>query len=131
MHAHAADLRSEVLKERGRGGRDRAAADAFVAAVARDWRSAPPGWLDAVDTALCAYAEKLTRAPWSMREADVEALRVAGLDDPGIHDAIQVVSYFNYVNRVADAVHVDLEPEMPPYPDVPAAGGGDALGDPD
>ncbi len=43
------------------------------------------------------------------------ALRAAGFDDVAIHDAIQVVGYFNYVNRVADAVHVDLEPEMPPY----------------
>ena len=23
----------------------------------------------------------------------------------------------NYINRVADAVHVELEPEMPSYPD--------------
>jgi alkylhydroperoxidase family enzyme len=44
-------------------------------------------------------------------------LRALGLDDRAIHDAIQVVAYFNYINRVADAVHVDLEPEMEPYPD--------------
>lgn len=52
-----------------------------------------------------------------MREADVEALRAVGLDDATIHDAIQVISYFNYINRVADAVRVELEPEMPPYPE--------------
>ncbi len=51
-----------------------------------------------------------------MTELDVEALRNAGFDDVGIHDAIQVVSYFNYINRVADAVHVEMEPEMDPYP---------------
>lgn len=51
-----------------------------------------------------------------MKEADLDALRRVGLDDLEIHDAIQVVSYFNYINRLADAVHVDLEPEMPPYP---------------
>ncbi len=51
-----------------------------------------------------------------MTEADVETLRAVGFDDVAIHDAIQVVSYFNYINRVADAIHVDLEPEMPPYP---------------
>jgi hypothetical protein len=27
-----------------------------------------------------------------------------------------VIAYFNYINRVADALHVDLEPDMPPYP---------------
>lgn len=52
-----------------------------------------------------------------MSLADVEALRAVGLDDVAIHDAIQVISYFNYINRVADAVHVELEPEMPPYPE--------------
>ncbi len=51
-----------------------------------------------------------------MSEADVLALRGFGFDDVTIHDAIQVVGYFNYVNRIADAVHVDLEPEMPPDP---------------
>ncbi len=52
-----------------------------------------------------------------MLEADVARLRAEGLDDVQIHDAIEVVSYFNYINRVADAAHVDLEPEMEPYPD--------------
>ena len=51
-----------------------------------------------------------------MSREDVDALRSAGFDDTAIHDAIQVVAYFNYINRVADAVHVELEPEMPPYP---------------
>lgn len=79
-----------------------------------DWRTA--GLPDA-DQALCRYAEKLTRDPASMTEADVDVLRQAGFDDVAIHDAIQVISYFNYINRVADAIHVDLEPEMPPYPE--------------
>jgi alkylhydroperoxidase family enzyme len=56
-----------------------------------------------------------------MSAADVAALRAVGFDDVAIHDAIQVISYFNYINRVADAVHVDLEPEMPPYPREPLA----------
>jgi alkylhydroperoxidase family enzyme len=34
-----------------------------------------------------------------------------GLDDVAIHDAIQVIAYFNYVNRVADAVGISDEPE--------------------
>ncbi len=83
-------------------------------AVLEDWRAAP---LAGVDRALCAYAEKLTRTPAAMTAADADALRAQGLDDVAIHDCIQVVSYFNYINRIADAVHVDLEPEMPPYPE--------------
>jgi len=65
---------------------------------------------------LCEYAEKLTLRPAEMKREDVERLRSAGFDDPSIHQAIQVVSYFNYINRVADAIHVDIEPDMDPYP---------------
>ena len=52
-----------------------------------------------------------------MTEADVSAMRVAGFDDVAVHDAVQVIGYFNYINRIADAIHVDLEPEMAPYPE--------------
>ncbi len=79
------------------------------------------GWRTAVlrpeDRALCDYAEKLTLVPRQMGAADIERLRAAGFDDHAIHDAIQVTSYFNYINRVADAMHVELEPGMEPYPD--------------
>jgi len=78
-----------------------------------DWRRAD---LDPLELALCGYAEKLTLTPQAMTEEDVEDLRAAGLEDVAIHDLIQVTAYFNYINRVADAIHVDLEPEMPPYP---------------
>lgn len=77
-----------------------------------DWRTAG---FDAADKALCAYAEKLTSTPPAMTEADLEALREAGFTEVALHDAVQVIAYFNYINRIADAVHVDLEPEMPPY----------------
>ena len=51
-----------------------------------------------------------------MTRHDVETLREAGFDDRAISDAVQVVSYFNYINRVADALGVDLEEWMPPHP---------------
>ena len=88
--------------------------DHFLEAVASNWRDAS---LDDVDLALCAYVEKLTLRPGDMTETDVQRLRDLGLSDEAIHDVIQVASYFNYINRVADAVHVDLEPEMKPYPE--------------
>lgn len=86
---------------------------AYAESVILDWRAAG---LDAVDLALCAYAEKLTCTPAEMTEFDVQQLRDQGLSDVAIHDAIQVIAYFNYINRIADAVHVELEPEMAPYP---------------
>ncbi len=61
--------------------------------------------------ALCAFAVKLTREPASVGRDDIEALRPHGLDDAAIHDAIQVIAYFNYINRVADAVGIEDEPE--------------------
>ena len=85
---------------------DEAAADRWVEAVARGWREAE---LDEVDAALCAFADKLTQSPAAMGEADVAGLRAVGLSDAAVHDATQVVSYFNYINRVADALGVELE----------------------
>ncbi|MCY3797403.1 MAG: hypothetical protein OXG84_06330 [Chloroflexi bacterium] len=87
-------------------------ADAFVDAIARDWRMA---LLNPVDQALCAYAEKLTRAPSDMGEGDVERLRAAGLDDVAIHDATQIIGFFNYINRVADALGVEPERFVRPW----------------
>ncbi len=66
-----------------------------------------------MDRALCVYGEKLALRPAAMEEADVAALRAAGLDDRAIHDAAQVVAYFSYINRIADGLGVDLEPDMP------------------
>jgi alkylhydroperoxidase family enzyme len=44
-----------------------------------------------------------------MGEDDIAQLRAAGFDDRAIHDATQVAAYFNYINRVADALHVEPE----------------------
>lgn len=74
-----------------------------------DWRAAG---LSDVDTTLMAYAEKVTRTPWECTAADVQALRDVGLTDDQVSDAVQVIAYFNYINRIADALGVDLEPEM-------------------
>ncbi len=55
---------------------------------------------------------KVTRTPADCCEADVKALREAGASDVEIHGTVQVAAYFNYINRVADGLGVDLEPEM-------------------
>lgn len=81
-------------------------ADAFVEAIAKDWRTAPLG--DA-DRALCAFATKLTHAQHEMTPADLDSLREHGFDDTAIHDAVQTIGYFNYVSRVADALGVEDE----------------------
>lgn len=81
-------------------------------AVARDWRTAP---LSPVDRALCEFAAKLTHTSAKMLPADLDALRSAGLDDRAIHDATQVIAYFNYINRVADSLGVEPEDFIQPW----------------
>jgi uncharacterized peroxidase-related enzyme len=74
--------------------------------VAEDWRQADLG---TADRALCEYAEKLTKTPAAVSEADVEQLRSAGFDERAILDACNVVCYFNFVTRLAHGLGVDVE----------------------
>jgi uncharacterized peroxidase-related enzyme len=103
MRAHAHDLRAEVADL---GMTDADAADAFIGQLLTGWRHAGLG---PAEVALCEYAEALTRVPHGVGPANVEALRAAGFDDRAIHDATQVIGYFNYINRLANGLGVDPE----------------------
>ena len=81
--------------------------------IKRDWRTAP---LSAADQALLAFAEKLTHEPAATTGSDLQELRRHGLGDEELLDAVQVISYFNYINRIADGLGVDLEDFMAPRP---------------
>jgi uncharacterized peroxidase-related enzyme len=81
-------------------------ADSYVHAIAKDWRNAP---ISAIDRALCEFATKLTHHQHEMSPADLDILRGHGLDDRAIHDATQVIAYFNYITRLADALGVEPE----------------------
>lgn len=61
--------------------------------------------------ALCDFAVQLTERPSSVGQADIDALKAAGWSDEGVHDAIQVVAFFNYINRVADGIGIEPEPD--------------------
>ena len=78
----------------------------MVDRFAEDWRTAG---LDDVTTAMLDFTERLTREPASVGREDVERLRGAGLDDRAITDVVQVCAYFNYINRIADALGVEHE----------------------
>jgi uncharacterized peroxidase-related enzyme len=80
--------------------------------VARDWRDAP---LSEADRALCAFAVKLTRHQHDVSPADLDALRGQGFDDRALHDAVQVIGYFNYITRVADGLGVEAEDFIRPW----------------
>jgi uncharacterized peroxidase-related enzyme len=100
IQAHAHDLRAEVDD------------DHYVHAVVRDWRSAP---LDPEDHGLCEFAAKLTHEQRKMTAADVERLRSLGFNDRAIHDATQVIAYFNYITRIADGLGVEPEDFIQPW----------------
>lgn len=76
--------------------------------MARDWRSAP---LDDTRRAMCDFAERLARSAGGTDERDIAALRAAGLDDRAVLDLVLIVAYYSYVNRIAEALGVPLEPE--------------------
>lgn len=81
-------------------------------AVVRNWREAP---LSTPDRALCELAARLTHHQHEMSPADLDRLRAVGFDDRGIHDAVQVVAYFNYITRIADALGVAPEDFIQPW----------------
>ncbi|HEY4923993.1 MAG TPA: peroxidase-related enzyme [Roseiarcus sp.] len=73
--------------------------------MAMNWRAAnlPPR-----QTAMLAFAEKITRASAAIEERDRQDLRDAGFSDREIWDIAAVASFFNMSNRMASAV--DMRP---------------------
>ncbi|MDQ7014278.1 MAG: peroxidase-related enzyme [Planctomycetota bacterium] len=62
------------------------------------------------ERAMTAYAKKLTQAPATITEADIEPLRDAGLTDREILDVAQAAAYFAYANRIVLGLGAALEP---------------------
>jgi alkylhydroperoxidase family enzyme len=67
---------------------------------------------DEADVALCEYSIELTLRPGDSSRANIEKLRAHGFTDEQITVATQVISYFNYINRIADGLGVDPEDWM-------------------
>jgi uncharacterized peroxidase-related enzyme len=78
-----------------------------------DYRRAP---LRTEDRALCDFATKLTLSPGAMSKKDFDLLGQQGFTDEQIAIAVQVIGYFNYINRVAEGLGVDPEDWMKPTP---------------
>jgi len=60
---------------------------------------------------LLKFARKLNRTPGSIRKDDIGDLQAAGFSDRNIFDAVVLVAYFNFMNRIADGFGVEPEPE--------------------
>ncbi len=77
--------------------------DGLVKALQDDYKTAP---ISEQDKVMLDYVMQLTRDATRISEQDHERLRAAGFDDRGILQITLIASWFNYINRVADALGV-------------------------
>jgi uncharacterized peroxidase-related enzyme len=77
--------------------------DALVEALRKDYRTAP---INEQDRVMLDYVVKITKDATRCSPADHDALRAVGFDDRGILQITLITSWFNYINRVADALGV-------------------------
>ena len=75
----------------------------LVDSIKYDYEKAP---LNAQDRAMLNFAIRLTEDATQIRKADLEGLRSVGFDDVAILQITLIASWFNYINRVADALGV-------------------------
>jgi uncharacterized peroxidase-related enzyme len=75
----------------------------LVAALEDDYRNAP---ISETEKVMLDYVVQITRDATRISPADHERLRAAGFDDKGILQITLLASWFNYINRVADALGV-------------------------
>jgi uncharacterized peroxidase-related enzyme len=78
----------------------------MVRALEEDYRSAP---ISEQDRLMLDYVVQVTKDATRISPADHERLRAAGFDDKAILQITLIASWFNYINRVADALGVGRE----------------------
>src|ERR1044072_2520609 len=78
----------------------------LVAALEDDYRKAP---ITEQEKVMLDYVVHITRDATRISPADHERLRAAGFDDKGILQITLIALWFNYINRVADALGVGRE----------------------
>ena len=83
--------------------------DEVVAAIKHDHALAP---IDTATRALLDFAVRITRDAKSSSQAAIDELRAHGFDDAAILDAVQIIGFFNYYNRMVDALGVEPEDFM-------------------
>jgi uncharacterized peroxidase-related enzyme len=74
-----------------------------VDALRHDWRTAP---ISDAERVMVEYVVQLTEDATGVTPAYHQRLRDAGFDDRGILQITLIASWFNYINRVADALGV-------------------------
>jgi len=76
---------------------------ALVEALEKDYRTAP---ITEPERVMIDYVVKLTKDATQVGKEDHARLRKAGFDDKAILQITLIASWFNYINRVADALGV-------------------------
>ncbi|HUY31428.1 MAG TPA: hypothetical protein VMV69_01505 [Pirellulales bacterium] len=80
--------------------------DTLARALQDDFRTAP---ISEQERVMLEYAVKLTKDATKISREDHEKLRAVGFDDRGILQVTLIAAWFNYINRVADALGVGRE----------------------
>ena len=75
----------------------------MVGALEQDYKTAP---ISDQERVMLDYVVQVTRDATRISPADHERLRSVGFDDKGILQITLIASWFNYINRVADALGV-------------------------
>ena len=75
-------------------------------ALERDYTTAP---ITPQERVMLDYVVKLTKDATKVWKEDHETLRAAGFDDQAILQITLIAAWFNYINRVADALGVGRE----------------------
>jgi len=78
----------------------------LVQALQKNYKTAP---ITEQERAMLDYVAQLTRDATGIGRQDHERLRAVGFDDRGILQITLIASWFNYINRVADALGVGRE----------------------
>jgi uncharacterized peroxidase-related enzyme len=95
MESHAEFLRRVEVDEQ------------LVRAIQEDYENAP---LEDRDRAMLDYVGKVTLRAIAIGPQDHDRLRAHGFDDRAILQITLIAAWFNYINRVADALGVGREP---------------------
>jgi uncharacterized peroxidase-related enzyme len=78
----------------------------LVEALEKDYTTAP---ITPQERVMLDYVIKLTKDATKVWKDDIEGLRTVGFDDQAILQITLIASWFNYINRVADALGVGRE----------------------
>lgn len=95
MESHAEFLRAVTLE------------DDLIDKLRNDYDNAP---ITSAERAICDYAIQLTKDAVKIHPGHIEKLRNEGFDDTAITQITLIASWFNYINRVADALGVGRAP---------------------